>query len=55
VGSTFHPPTELAPGQFVSGTDWAFVRKDDVGWGRFHLYVNDYNPVRAARRWFRGR
>ena len=54
VGSTFHPPTGLAPGQYVRGTDWAFVREDDVGWGRFHLYVNDYNPVLAARRWFRG-
>ena len=54
VGSTFYPPKGLAPGQCVSGTDWAFVREDDVGWGRFNLYVNDYNPIRQARRWFRG-
>jgi hypothetical protein len=54
VGSTFHPPTGLAPGQYARRTDWAFVREDDVGWGRFQLYVNDYNPVRDARRWFRG-
>jgi hypothetical protein len=53
VGSTFHPPTGIARGQYVSGTDWAFVR-EDFSWGPFHLYVNDYNPVLAARRLFRG-
>jgi hypothetical protein len=55
VGSTFHPPLGLAPGQFAPGTDWAFVREQPVGWGRHHIFVKDRNPVRMARRWFRGR
>jgi len=53
VGSTFHPPTGLKPGQYAGATDWAFVREQDVGWGRHHIFVKDFNPVRQARRWFR--
>jgi hypothetical protein len=55
VGSTFHPPTGLKPGQYAGDTDWAFVREQDVGWGRHHIFKKDYNPVRVARRWFRAR
>ena len=54
VGSTFHPPEGLRPGQFAPGTDWAFVREQEVGWGRHHIFIKDVNPVRMARRWFRG-
>lgn len=55
VGSTFHPPEGLNRGQCAPGTDWAFVREQEVGWGRHHIFVKDVNPVRMARRWFRGR
>lgn len=54
LGQTFSPPTNLAPGQLVSGTDWAFSSMSSSGWGDFLTFVKDtptrWQHVRAMLR-----
>lgn len=56
LGQTFSPPTNLARGQLVSGTDWAFSSKSSSGWGNFLTFVKDkpnrYQQIKSGlRRW----
>lgn len=56
LGQTFSPPTNLASGQLVSGTDWAFSSQSPSGWGDFLTFVKDkpnrYQQIKSKlRRW----